>query len=341
MLVCHVNLAKGFRGGERQTEILVRELAHSGEVSQILLVRKASILGARLRGCDGVHVVELSRPRSLSARRYLKQASIVHAHEAKAVKLAASCNTPFIVTRRILKQPKTNWFSRRGYRQASRVVCISSAVKKEMQSWDGELNYPVIGDAHANMTPHRGALDGLRACWAERYVIGHVGALVDADKAQSDLVAALKLLRQHQIDACLVLVGEGPDRGALEELAVGLPVYFAGHVENVADYLASFDVFAFPSLQEGMGSSILDAMYVGVPVVASNVGGIPDIVEDGVNGILIPARQPVALSEALATLIQDAAMAEQLVEKAKKTADKFATPNMAQHYLTLYADVLG
>lgn len=338
MRVCHVNLAKGYRGGERQTELLIRELATRAE--QVLLVRPNSPLVGKLSDCQNVVIQELSRPYWYSAKKYFDSVDIVHAHEAKAVKLAATSKCPFIVSRRILKTPKRNWFTRFSYKRAELIVCISSAIENVMILWDGGLDCRVVGDAHADMAADVATVEALRSKWPEQYIIGHIGALVDADKGQADLIKALQILRQKKIDARLVLVGQGPDRQWLKGLAKGLPVSFAGYVEDVADYLATFDVFAFPSRQEGMGSSILDAMHLCVPVVAAEVGGIPDIVNHQRNGILVPSGSPESLASTLAQVLVSPEMSLSLTAGARVTADKYSASNMAANYFNVYQSVL-
>ncbi len=103
-----------------------------------------------------------------------------------------------------------------------------------------------------------------------------------------------------------MLVGGGEDEGMLKTAAAGLSnVTFTGFVDNVGDYLAAFDIFVLPSNREGIGSVLLDAMDRALPVVASRVGGVPDIVHDGENGILIDAGRPDQLRDGILALCAD------------------------------------
>jgi glycosyltransferase involved in cell wall biosynthesis len=110
-------------------------------------------------------------------------------------------------------------------------------------------------------------------------------------------------------------------------------------VDNVGDWLSSFDVFMFPSLDEALGSTLLDAMQVGLPIVASKVGGIPDVVEDGVNGRLVEPEDAEALYAAIDGLLADdealAAIRARNIEKSRS----FSATRMAEAYETLYREI--
>jgi glycosyltransferase involved in cell wall biosynthesis len=138
-----------------------------------------------------------------------------------------------------------------------------------------------------------------------------------------------------------VLVGEGRDEQRFRRAAAGLDnVAFAGFVDNVEDYLAAFDVFVYPSLFEGLGSSLLDAMAFGLPIAASNVGGIPEVVEDGVNGLLIPPDDPGALVTALKRLLADAGLRDAMARANRARAAEFDTGRMTSAYESIYREIL-
>ncbi|MEQ8206321.1 MAG: glycosyltransferase family 4 protein, partial [Woeseia sp.] len=115
---------------------------------------------------------------------------------------------------------------------------------------------------------------------------------------------------------------------------------FAGFVDNVADWLSVFDLFVFPSLHEGLGSTLLDAMSFGLPLVASNVGGIPDIVVDKVNGLLIKPERPEELLTAVLTILQDDSLYESMRLANLNQADAFSPVAMADRYEVLYRKLL-
>lgn len=145
----------------------------------------------------------------------------------------------------------------------------------------------------------------------EHFVIGTVGRLHDHHKRVSDLIRALATLLPTCPEARLLIVGRGPDEGALRELAdrlgIAAQVRFAGYQPEPQSCYALMDVFALASAMEAFGLVLVEAMYAGLPVVATRVGGIPSIVDEGGSGLLVPPGQPQALAEAILGLWRDPA----------------------------------
>jgi glycosyltransferase involved in cell wall biosynthesis len=139
-------------------------------------------------------------------------------------------------------------------------------------------------------------------------VVGNVAALT-GHKDHATLVEAMALLRRRLPEARLVVAGEGELRPALEarvrERGLEDRVVFAGFRRDLDRLLPAFSVFCLSSHLEGLGTSLLDAMAFGLPVVATAAGGIPEAVEDGVTGRLTPPRDPAALADALADVLGD------------------------------------
>ena len=115
---------------------------------------------------------------------------------------------------------------------------------------------------------------------------------------------------------------------------------FAGFVDNVGDYLAALDVFILPSNKEGIGGILLDAMLQRVPVIASRVGGLPEIVQDGVNGRLIDPARPDQLKDAILQLRGDDALRQKLGAAGYEIAQNFGPEVMCEKYLRLYNEIL-
>jgi glycosyltransferase involved in cell wall biosynthesis len=146
-------------------------------------------------------------------------------------------------------------------------------------------------------------------------------------------------------DVALVLVGEGPLRESLKAqvAAAGLEsrVYFAGFRRQVRDLMPEFDVFALPSLWEGFGLVLLEAMAAGRAIVASRVSAIPEVVEDGVTGFLVPPGDSDALAEALVTLRRDGVKRERLgIAGAERLRRQFTLERMVERTIEVYRAVL-
>ncbi len=161
-------------------------------------------------------------------------------------------------------------------------------------------------------------------CPSTAQVIGSVGWLTDV-KGHRFLVDALALLKNEYHDLHLVIIGTGNQHDALlrraEQAGISHAVHLLGHREDIDACLAGFDCFVLPSLNEGMGRALIEAMAAGLPVIASRVGGIPALVEDGKNGLLVPAGDSSALADAIRKVIDDATWAVELGTRASKTID--------------------
>ncbi len=175
---------------------------------------------------------------------------------------------------------------------------------------------------------------------AEAPVIVAIGRM-SLEKAHSDLILAFHILRQSHLGARLVLVGEGPERAALEAMA-GEGVIFTGQTRDVTPYYAIADVMVLPSLTEGSPNVLLEAMACGVPSVATRVGGVPEIATDGVNALLVPAREPQKLSAAVARLLSDEGLAARIRQGGlERIAERHSVEARARTLMDIYGRVAG
>jgi glycosyltransferase involved in cell wall biosynthesis len=149
----------------------------------------------------------------------------------------------------------------------------------------------------------------------DRFVVGWIGRMT-AVKRTDDVLRAFRRLRESGVDACLCLVGDGPDRPALERRAKALGIMrdtvFLGFQNDVAPFYAAFDALLLPSVSEGTPVSAIEALAAGKPVVATRVGGVPDVVRDGEDGLLAEAGAIDDLAEALGRLARDPALRERM-----------------------------
>ena len=161
-------------------------------------------------------------------------------------------------------------------------------------------------------------------------------------KAPMDLLAALAPV-PRSIHA--VMVGDGALEVDLKRRAENDDlrgrVHFLGHRADVPRILRSVDVFCLPSRQEGLGTSVLDAMASGTPVVAAAAGGIPEMVEDMKSGILVPAADTRALGDRIVEVLRDAELARRLAEGGKRRIGEFSADRMVERTVTVYEDVLA
>lgn len=182
-------------------------------------------------------------------------------------------------------------------------------------------------------------------CPSSAHIVGSVGWLTSV-KGHRFLVDAIALLKNEHHNLHLVIIGAGEQHEALlrqaEQAAISHAVHLLGHREDIDTCLAGFDSFVLPSLNEGMGRALIEAMAAGLPVIASRVGGIPALIEDGKNGLLVPAGDSSALADAIRKIGDDAAWAAELGADAMETIDaSYGVTTMVQSIESTYRKALA
>lgn len=340
--VAHVNVAKSFRGGERQTELLIRGLA--GRIEQVLVARRGAPLAERLR--DGPVEVRLVAGHPLGVATALGGVDLVHVHEGRSI--YAAClrrllrGTPYVATRRIDNPISRHRLTYLAYRRAARIVAVAPQVAEVVREFDPGLEVEVIHSSSSGFVADRERAAAIRSRFPGEILVGNVAALDNAQKAQEHLIAVARRMEASHPHVHFVLVGGGDDEAMLKEAARGLGnLSFTGFVNNVGDHLAAFDIFALPSRREGIGSVLLDAMEQRLPIVATRVGGVPEIVHDDVNGLLIDPERPDQLYDALATLAASPELRRRLGEQGPRLAAAFTSDTMCRKYLDLYLRIVN
>lgn len=155
----------------------------------------------------------------------------------------------------------------------------------------------------------------------DRFLVGWVGRMT-AVKRVDDVLLAIARLRELGMDAVLALVGDGPDRGGIErrahELGIIKHCLFLGYQEEVAPYYAAFDTVVLPSANEGTPVSVIESLAAGCPVVATRVGGVPDVVQEGMDGFLVETGEIEGLAEQLAVLARDPELRRRMGEAGRE-----------------------
>ncbi len=176
-------------------------------------------------------------------------------------------------------------------------------------------------------------------------IIGNVGHMAD-HKGQRYLIEAAPEIFKVYPDAVILMIGEGELRrhleGLAEELEIKSRIIFMGFRSDIPSLLKTMDIFVYPSHLEGLGTSLLDAMAAGVPIVATSAGGIPEVVSDGINGILVPPRNPQDLAKAVLTILQNNDLAKKLTQAGRETVEKrFTVERMVEGTLEVYRKVMA
>lgn len=297
-------------------------------------------------------------------RRRLREGSyhIVHTHISKAGILgrlaARRAGVPVVVhtyhgqveevSGRSLKSYLFRACERCAARWTDRIVAVSEETVKEcLRRGIGKpAQYRVIHNG-IDLAPflERCSAPAARVSAGAGPCLGTIGSLT-REKGLEVLLQAFTLLRQRHPQLQLQIVGDGKLRGELQamarQLGIAESVHFQGIAADVRPWLASFDLFVLPSLQEGLPTVLLEAMAAGRPVVASRVGGIPEVVIDGRTGLLVPAGDPQALAAALDRLLRDPEMRQAMGQAGRERAvQAFGLERMLRQLEKEYEELLS
>jgi glycosyltransferase involved in cell wall biosynthesis len=354
-----VDLGRDYRGGQHQALLLLRGLLARGHAPELITLRD-SLLARRAKDAGiSVHGVPPGRRRlsaALAIHRLVRRrrVDVVHANEPHALSSAwlarAHRSVPLVVSRRIALPLSTNSFSLARYRAAGKIVAVSQSVGKSvLASGVAESCVEVICDGveiPAMISPaDRDRVRNRFAIPQESVCIGNVAAFVP-EKGHVLLIRALADLRARFPQCVLLLPGEGPEKAKLSEVVRQLQledvVKFPGFVSDIESVYAATDLFVFSSHEEPLGSALLAAMAHGLPVVAFARGGIPEIVENGKNGLLARELDPVALTAAIERLLSDPAEARRLGETARETiSSRFSAGRMVDATIQVYERLIA
>ena len=348
--------ATGWRGGEQQVLYLLRGLRKQG-LDPLLITPGSGVLFERARG-EGVRTAPVSSRGDLDLgaasriRRLLTpEVDILHLHTGHAhalglLAVVGRSRPRVVVSRRVDFPIKGGPLGRLKYgSRVDRFLAVSGTVARVLV--DGGVPPHQVTTVYSGVDPYRfegvEGDPGLRsklAIPATAKLVGFIGALVP-HKAPEDLVAALAHLPPHVHG---LFVGEGKLEPALRRQAkaggIDGRTHFLGYREDVPRLLRSLDVFCLPSHEEGLGTSVLDAMAAGVPVVGADGGGIPEMVEPGVSGLLAPAGKPEELARALSRVLEDPDLARRLQEGGSRRVEAFHVDRMVERTLEVYQELL-
>jgi glycosyltransferase involved in cell wall biosynthesis len=178
----------------------------------------------------------------------------------------------------------------------------------------------------------------------QAFVVGWVGRMTGV-KDTATALEILRATRERGVEAVLCLVGDGPDRERLEQAAHDLGIaracYFVGYQEDVAGYYRLFDAFLLPSVTEGTPVSAIEALASGTPVVANRVGGVPDVVRDGVDGYLVDPGDVEGAATSLATLAANPELGERLGSAGRaRVLERYSVSRLVDDVDRLYRSLL-
>jgi glycosyltransferase involved in cell wall biosynthesis len=349
MRILHVDPAKTWRGGERQVFLLARELSRRGHDCSVATAPNSPLALECTRAGMRVHALPMRGDLDLLAvsrlARLLRRESpdVLHLHTARAHGvggLAAKIARfhPVVVTRRV-ELPVRGLASLWKYRfLADHYIAISEEVARSL----GRAGIPpgrISRIPSGIEIPPPNARPSVPASPKFRRTVGTLAAFTEQKDPSTWMATAILVCRQRQ-DVDFLWLGEGPLRRALQEIGarenLGTQILLPGFQQDLAEFWRRIDVFFLPSRFEALGTSILDALAREVPVVASDVGGIPEVVRSGREGILVPPGDAAGFARALISILDDPDRAQAFGRAGRERALAYEIAPLARRVEALY-----
>lgn len=352
--VLHIDCSHEWRGGQQQASYLIQAMAEQGyhtamacpdnsPLAEFCVQHQITHFPFHLK--NEFDVLSAFRLARLCRTHDFR---ILHAHDAHAL-AAASMAKLFsralivIAARRVdfhVKKPIIGAYKYTN-RRVNHVITVSEKIRAILIE-DG-VSSDKITTVHSGIDTHKfdsveGTIREEFQIPADHFLVGIVAAIA-GHKDYPTLLRAAKIVTEQDENISFIAVGTGPDEAKVKFLAKELAVprfFFAGFRPDVGVFLKSFDAFVLASKTEGLGTSLLDAQAVGLPIVATTAGGIPEIVHDGVNGLLAPVQNPQALAEKILQLKNDKSKQARFSENARKHVQKFDVSETVRKTIEVY-----
>ena len=325
LTIAHIDTQTSWRGGQRQVIELIKGLEKLGQKNYLLCKSSSEISRtAEKKGIDVLHLPlkgEWDIFSALDLRSFVKKnkVDIVHAHTSHAHTIALLAlwrmnNCKLVVSRRV-DFHVYNYFSKKFKygKRVGKIITVSDAIKRILieDGIDPELLVTIRSGFVTGEFEKNDNSINLRKKLGFRpntVVVSTIAALAPHKAHQILLKAASHVLKKHP-DVKFLLAGEGEMKTQIEKdihnLGIDNSVILLGFVKDVGAVYRDSDIFALSSEEEGLCTSILDAMYFGLPIVATSAGGIPELVRDGINGFIVPVNNYLLFAERLNVLIED------------------------------------
>jgi glycosyltransferase involved in cell wall biosynthesis/protein-tyrosine-phosphatase len=366
--VCHVISADLWAGAEVQVATTVAALVKRPAFRLSAVLFNEGALADELRALGvPTYVIDEQRNGPFAIVRALMrhwkdhEVDLIHTHRHSDTVISAAAAALAGVGRMVrtvhgLTEPFTGWrrLKYRAYEtlermalraRADAIIAVSEHVASSLraQQFDPQLIFRIHNGVDLDKVKANRSRDEVRhefGLGADRLVVGTVGRLT-AVKGHERLLRAAQIIRRQNPRAAFFIVGDGPRREELVSLAVRLGIadacIFTGSRRDTYDLVAAMDIFTLPSLSEGTPMALLEAMALGVPVVATAVGGVPEIVEDGINGLLVDSGDDDALAHACLELAANQLSARSLAARARLRATEFSAERCSVALADTYA----
>ncbi|MCK4532598.1 glycosyltransferase [bacterium] len=354
--ILHVNTAKNWRGGEQQAAYLVEGLQSRGH-SNFVVCQPKSVLEEKMsflkipvfpllmRGeWDLIAAIKLAKIMKKNNIQIL-HLHTAHAHTLGlfASKFNSACKV--VVSRRVVFPIRSQFKYKTGI---DKIIAISKQVEKVLL--EGGVDDGKIVIVYSSVDLKR-----FKEIRNNDYVykefnlnpdfpiVGIVAALA-LNKDHHNFLYAAKMVKKNYPQAKFLIVGEGPLENELkiliQKLRLEKEVVFTGFRKDCLEIISTFDVFVLSSCLEGMGSVLLEAMALAKPIVATRTGGIPEVVLNGVSGILVPPKNSEELADGILQLLKDNVLAKEMGIKGKERVEEFSKEKMVEKTEKIYKEIL-
>jgi glycosyltransferase involved in cell wall biosynthesis len=355
MKILHIDAERGFRGGELQVLLLMEGLKKKGHenflaASNPILIKKAQPFTESVFTIRPQRIFDIINIFRICKFIEFSKADILHLHTAHAHLIGGIAgrikHKPVIVTKRV-DFPVRNRLKYNRF--ADKIIAISRAVEKVLI--EGGIREDKIICIPSGIDTEKfdnvGKTDYLYREFNipdKRLMIGTIAHLTD-HKGHTYLLDAIPKILKEFPHSFFLFVGDGELKDLLKTksriLGIRDRVFLAGFRQDIPEILSMLDLFVLPSHLEGLCTSLMDAMYMGVPIVATTAGGIPEVIENEKTGLLVPPKDPPALAEAVIKLLKDENKRKMFaVEGRKRVLQKFTALEMVEQVEKVYLDLL-
>ncbi len=341
MHICHVNLASGYHGGENQTLTLIKQQIAMGYPLTVVANPKSPFAQA-IRKLD-CRLVLAKNYFQAHRKTVTAGCNLIHVHEGRAIYWAwiqsQLFGIPYIVTRRIDNPLKKKFLANLAYRHASAAVGLSNEIVARIQDAYPQLTTYKIPSSPVAYPVDAAQVAAIKNQFSNKFLVIHAANMLKHKGFNVTIDAARKLEASHP-QVHFALLGDGKERETLAAQASGLSnLSFMGKQSNMGCWFAAADLMIHPSYTEGLGSVILEGLHAGLTAIGSRAGGIPDIIEDRVSGLLITPGDSQALAESVIELVENSELKSRLVAGAQHKLKAFDIQQTALLYQDIYQKV--
>lgn len=357
MKITHIDCGKDFRGGQRQALILHNGLIQRSYQSYFLCNRNGQLFKMNFLNKYGICFYnELDLRSYIYLYKILKkiEPDIIQVHEAHGLSLVAfatlKSKIPIVSTRRVDTPIKKHLLNKFKYKNSNikKWVAISNSVRKSLIDFgissEKILNiYSAVGNTNYNIHNPELAFLSTKYKRNDNIIIGSILSFVH-HKDPFTLIKVFDLLYKKYKKVKLLILGEGALKNSIIKIVNTLEsknnIIIMGFKDNVYDYLPLFDIFIITPKKEALCSSIIDALSMGKPVVATRTGGIPEIVKNNYNGFLNEVEDFEGLSNSLLKLILNKKLYRSMSQNAYTSSNLFREDMLVNKYINLYREIL-